>query len=341
LYFYLKDSYYYIFFFEISIFPIRYIILKWGVYPDRSKGVIILISFTIIFRLPSILFILWIYLTYGSFDLDLLKYYLKYENLSNLILFLLFIIFSVKLPLIGRHKWLPITHVEAPVFGSIILAGILLKLGGIGLIRVIFLFNTSFFYYFRFYLIIGYVLSVILCCLQIDFKKLIAYSSIFHIRIIPIFIISHSINRVKRAIILLFFHGIRSPLLFLLVNVIYEIFNTRLLILIRGLINNYSLLVYLSIIIFSISLPIPPFISFISEIYFIYNLYKIAIYLIFLALIGIVLSLFFNLLWLNCFISSSVSRIINKRYIKIIKIYAIFYIILGIRIYRFIFVRFL
>jgi NADH:ubiquinone oxidoreductase subunit 4 (subunit M) len=160
-------------------------------------------------------------------------------------------------------------HVEAPTFGSMILAGILLKLGGIGLIRfssILSFLSIKFFLfsYFLFFL----VFSAVICCIQSDFKRLVAYSSVSHIIAVPILLLSSS-NLSQVAIVrVIVFHGLRSPILFSLVGLLYSIYSTRQLVLIRGLITFSPLLSFVTVISFLFSLSAPPYPSFFSEVLF-------------------------------------------------------------------------
>lgn len=162
--------------------------------------------------------------------------------LSSLVIFLTF---AVKLPIYGLHFWLPIAHVEAPTFGSIILAGILLKLGGVGLIRCLDLIDLS---VMREYLISYFIVFLcyvtLVCLFQSDFKRLVAYSSVSHIIALPILLFSNNIMSIKSIVMLMLFHGLRSPILFMLVGVIYSMFSSRQLIIIRGLLLTSPLLLF-------------------------------------------------------------------------------------------------
>lgn len=285
-------------FYEASLIPILYIIIKWGSYPERSIRSIILLLYTSIFTFPFV-YILFTFYNINS-SLQFCIVYTSDSNFSFLFSLLIFITFAVKLPVYGLHFWLPIAHVEAPTFGSMILAGILLKLGGVGLIRFSVVINMSELkIYILSYLFSFLVYVTLVCCLQSDFKRLVAYSSVSHITTIPIILISSSFVGLKGAIIVMFLHGISSPLIFMLVGVLYLFFSTRQHVLMRGLLCFSPLLSFLLVLSFFFTMSAPPFPSFVAEVFF--SLRRVILWLpsFFFLFFFLFLSLVYNLLWLR------------------------------------------
>jgi NADH:ubiquinone oxidoreductase subunit 4 (subunit M) len=181
---------------------------------------------------------------------------------------IIFFTFAVKLPVYGLHFWLPIAHVEAPTFGSMVLAGVLLKLGGVGLIRfsrVLSIPLLKQFYVGYLFLFLSYV--TIVCCLQSDFKRLVAYSSVSHIIGVPIMLFSSTFVGLKGILSLMFLHGIRSPLMFILVGLVYGLTQTRQHLFIRGLIVSSPLIGLVLVLSFFFTLSAPPYPSFLSELF--------------------------------------------------------------------------
>ena len=218
------------------------------------------------------------------------------QHLSFLFTFLAFITFAVKLPIYGFHFWLPMAHVEAPTFGSMILAGVLLKLGGIGLLRLSPILSLSLLSTLILsYLMFGLAFVTLICCFQSDLKRLVAYSSVSHIMAIPFLLLSNSSMAFKACTMLIFFHGLSSPLLFICVGVVYSIFSTRQLALLRGVVVFSPLFSFILILSFIFTISTPPFPSYVSEVLFLIFSYSLTSYVILPVFIFTFFSLVYNL----------------------------------------------
>jgi len=220
------------FFFEWSLIPIFAIILGWGYQPERLKAGICLIFYTLFRSLPLLIIILLI----QSETFRIFFYYLRLRQSllsrpQHIILTIrLILTFLVKFPIWGVHLWLPKAHVEAPVAGSIVLAGVLLKLGGYGLIRLrtIFTLRVTSYFIIRLSLVGGGILGI-MCTVVGDIKVVIAYSSVVHIALIIAGLISLHISGTAGGAIIIIAHGICSSGLFVVANIIYERTHSRAL----------------------------------------------------------------------------------------------------------------
>ena len=307
------------FFYEASLIPILYIIIKWGSYPERSVSAMMIISYTLLFGVPIFIIILILYFTNNSW---LLSFYRSYQT-SLLVRIFIFLCFAVKLPIYGLHYWLPIAHVEAPTFGSVILASILLKLGGVGLIRLLPIIHLSEIKtVIVSYFIIFTVFRTIICCFQSDFKRLIAYSSVSHIIVIPFLVLSRNILSVQSLILVMLLHGISSSLIFIRVGLLYNIFGSRQLVLLRGMALISPLLSLMLVLTFFYTLSAPPFPSYVAEVYFMLSTYLLSPYIIVIYILFVFLGLVYNLNWLRAILFSSSTnsyyRSINVSYVAIV-----------------------
>lgn len=214
--------------FELSLIPTLALILKWGYQPERLQAGYYIMLYTICASLPLLAIVNMIYQSSGSLRLN--KTHILRGFNSYLVRAAFFTAFMVKLPTWGTHLWLPKAHVEAPVRGSIILAGVLLKLGGYGLMKFVFLtktINNNLTLFLISTSLWGALLISIVCINSIDIKKLIAYSSVVHINLLILGVLSKSSIGVKGAMLMIISHGIRSPGIFAIANFNYLKTKTR------------------------------------------------------------------------------------------------------------------
>jgi len=202
-------------FFELVFLMLFTLLLGWGVSPIRSQASFYMVFYTLVVSLPF--FIFFVYFSYY----EEVSNFFSFGSFNGLWWFFLVIVFLVKLPIFGTHLWLPKAHVEAPLPGSMILAGVLLKIGVYGLIRLIGLCYSHIItwggYVFSFGLVGGLVCCLI-CVRQVDLKSLVAYSSICHMGVSLRGILAPS-GGLKGCILMRLAHGLGSPCIFYLVYV--------------------------------------------------------------------------------------------------------------------------
>lgn len=226
--------------FEASLIPTLILILGWGYQPERVQAGIYILFYTLAFSLPLLVSLLIYYSVRGRLVISLRsnirgeRYLIKIWYIRRVLAFL------VKLPIFTFHLWLPKAHVEAPIAGSIILAGVLLKLGGYGLIRVLPMFqesNKEFCWLWVSLRIIGGVYIRLVCLRQVDIKSLIAYSSVVHMRLVLCGVVIFRWWGLAGCVILIVGHGLCSSGLFCLANIVYERTGRRRLIVNKGLLS--------------------------------------------------------------------------------------------------------
>jgi len=292
--------------YEAILVPVFALIVIWGYRVERFKAAYYFFFYTLLGSIFMLSAIVYIYNQIGTYNLNYLLS-ITFSNSAQLWLFLgFFTSLAVKIPKIPFHLWLPYAHVEAPVAGSVLLAGILLKLGGYGFIKFscpLFPIASDYFSPFIITLsLIAIVYGGLITIIQADIKRLIAYSSIAHMGLVTIAIFTWDFNA---SIGMMLAHGLVSPMLFILVTLLYDRFKTRLVRYYRGLLQTMPLFAIFFTLASLANMAVPLSCSFIGEYLCINAGFNYSFLVGFFSTFGLVISATYSLYLLNRVIYST------------------------------------
>ena len=239
-------------FFESILIPMFLVIGIWGSRERKMLASYYFFLYTLLGSVVMLLSILYIYNQVGTTDYEILLTFVFSDFEQKILWFTFFLAFAAKVPMMPVHLWLPEAHVEAPTAGSVILAGVLLKLGTYGFIRFSLpLFPQASFYFTPFVYtvsLLGIVYASLTAIRQTDFKRIIAYTSVAHMNVVMLGIFSFNNVGIEGAILQSLSHGFVASALFVIIGVVYERYRTRLVKYYGGLVHTMPL--YISVFLF-------------------------------------------------------------------------------------------
>nr|YP_010872772.1 NADH dehydrogenase subunit 4 [Laemobothrion maximum]WGU50336.1 NADH dehydrogenase subunit 4 [Laemobothrion maximum] len=250
-------------FYELTLVPSVILILGWGYQPERLEASLYMFLYTLFFSLPLLAIIIFM----SSININYLTMnYMNFYTLNPLLSLLIILSFLSKLPGFLFHIWLPKAHVEAPMEGSIMLASILLKMSGYGMMRFMKFLNLGM---TKNYLImlsaIGMTMSAAATLMMMDMKMTIAYSSVSHMNFLMLGFLSESKTGEECILMIMLAHGLISPLLFFLADLNYKIFSSRSLLVNKFMFLKCMIMSLMWLISLIMNSSFPPMILMLSE----------------------------------------------------------------------------
>jgi len=300
--------------FEAIIIPMYFLIGMQGSRERKIRAVYMFFFYTLCSSILMLAAVIYIYNIVGSFNfLKILEF--KFDEESEKYLwFAFFLSFATKIPMFPFHIWLPEAHVEAPTVGSVLLAGILLKLGVYGLIRFNLLMfpDASFFFSPMVYFlgVCGIIYGSLAAIHQTDMKRIVAYSSIAHMNMVVLGLFSFNVMGIEGAILQSISHGFVSSALFLLIGILYERYHTRSIHYYGGLVIFMPIFSIFFLIFTMANIALPGTSSFVGEFLILGGIFKNSHSTAFFASLNVVLCGVYSLWFLNRVIYGNVKNYI-------------------------------
>ena len=296
------DLFFFYLWFESTLIPMFIIIIGWGANYRKINASYYLVLYTFLLSIPFLICILLVNYYYETTNLIFLTFYAILPKKFQICIGIWFLLaFLVKLPLFPFHLWLPEAHVESTTLGSVILAGIMLKLGYYGLVRFIFSITKEVLIYYNTELLllgtISCTYSSFITITQSDLKKIIAYSSVSHMSLCFLGLLSNSIFAFMGVFILAVGHTIVSSSLFILIGCFYERYHTRQLQYVSGLSTLTPIFSFITFYFVISNFGFPISFNFLGEFLILIGITKLNFFIVLTLLIYSLLSLFYNI-WL-------------------------------------------
>ena len=287
-----QDLFLFYIFFEAGLIPMYLIIGVWGG-QNRIYASYKFFLYTLLGSVLMLIAMFWMVGTAGTTDIPTLMQYDFAPEAQTWLWLAFFASFAVKMPMWPVHTWLPDAHVQAPTAGSVILAGVLLKMGGYGFIRFslpMFPEASAQFAWLVFILsMIAVVVTSLIALVQHDMKKLIAYSSVAHMAIVTVGLFAFNVQGLEGAMIVMLSHGLVSGALFLCVGVIYDRLHTREIDRYGGLSINMPQYALFFMLFTMASIGLPGTSGFVGEILSLAGIYQVSTLVTLICTTGIIL----------------------------------------------------
>ena len=288
-------------FFESVLIPMFLIIGIWGSRERKIRASYFFFLYTLLGSVLMLLSILYIYYQIGTTDYEVLLTFSFSLIEQKIMWFAFFASFATKVPMVPVHLWLPEAHVEAPTAGSVILAGVLLKLGTYGFIRFSFsIFPEACFYFSPFVYsmsVAGIVYTSLTAIRQSDFKRIIAYTSVAHMNLVMLGLFSFNIIGLEGSILQSLSHGFVASALFLIIGVVYDRHHTRMVKYYGGLVHTMPLYVSIFLFFTMANIGLPGTSSFVGEFLILAGIFKTNTTIAFLGATGMIIGGCYSL-WL-------------------------------------------
>lgn len=280
-------------FFESVLIPMFIIIGVWGSRERKVRASYMFFIYTLFGSVLMLLSILYIYYRVGTTDYEVLLAF-DFSFTEQIVIWLAFFSsFASKVPMLPVHIWLPEAHVEAPTAGSVVLAGILLKLGSYGFIRFSLpLLPEASFYFTPFVFalsILGVIYPSLTAIRQTDLKRIIAYTSVAHMNLVMIGLFSFNVVGIEGAILQSLSHGFVSSALFLIIGVLYDRHHTRMVKYYSGLVHTMPLFTIIFLIFTMANIALPGTSSFVGEFLILSGSFKVSTSAAFFGATGMIL----------------------------------------------------
>jgi proton-translocating NADH-quinone oxidoreductase chain M len=288
-------------FFESVLIPMFLIIGIWGSRDRKILAAYYFFIYTLVGSVLMLLSILYIYYHIGTTNYEVLLTFSFSKVEQKFLWFTFFLAFASKVPMVPVHLWLPEAHVEAPTGGSVILAGVLLKLGTYGFIR----FSLPLFPYASFFFtplvytiaLIGIVYTSFTAIRQTDFKRIVAYTSIAHMNLVILGIFSFNVIGIEGAILQSLSHGFVASALFLVIGVVYDRYGTRIVQYYGGLASVMPIYILIFLFFTMANISFPGTSSFVGEFLILVGSFKVNTTITFLGATSVVIGAVYSL-WL-------------------------------------------